>query len=106
MMTGERRYWQAMTKARILSNRNLRKFLADELPWLPQSKDREFIISEFDRLHHEIGRLRAIVRVNGLRWGHTHAEIDKLLEPARGASSNGGFSHDPAPLSPSHSETP
>ena len=27
----------------------------------------------------EIGRLRAIVRVNGLRWGHTHAEIDAIL---------------------------
>lgn len=30
----------------------------------------------------EIERLRAIVRVNGLRWGHTHAEIDALLAPA------------------------
>lgn len=29
---------------------------------------------------NEIERLRAIVRVNGLRWGHTHAEIDALLE--------------------------
>ena len=28
---------------------------------------------------NEIERLRAIVRVNGLRWGHTHAEIDELL---------------------------
>jgi len=27
----------------------------------------------------EIERLQAIVRVNGLRWGHTHAEIDALL---------------------------
>lgn len=27
----------------------------------------------------EIDRLRTIVRVNGLRWGHTHAEIDALL---------------------------
>jgi hypothetical protein len=82
----------------------------------------------------EIVRLRAIVRVNGLRWGHTHAEIDALIapggggktpksayvspqaegvthsyeplpsteaaalfsEPARGASSSGGSSHDPA----------
>lgn len=58
MMTGERRYRQAMTKANILSTSNLRKFLADEIPWLPQSKDREFIIAEFDRLHAEIGRLR------------------------------------------------
>lgn len=28
----------------------------------------------------EIERLRAIVRVNGLRWGHTHAEVDALLD--------------------------
>ncbi len=28
----------------------------------------------------EIDRLRAIVRVNGLRWGHSHAEIDALLD--------------------------
>jgi hypothetical protein len=27
----------------------------------------------------EIERLRAALRVNGLRWGHTHAEIDALL---------------------------
>lgn len=30
-------------------------------------------------LKAEIERLRAIVRVNGLRWGHSHAEIDQLL---------------------------
>lgn len=28
----------------------------------------------------EIGRLKAIIRVNGLRAGATHAEIDKLIE--------------------------
>ena len=27
----------------------------------------------------EIARLRTIVRVNGLRWGHTHKEIDEIL---------------------------
>ena len=27
----------------------------------------------------EIGRLRECVRVNALRWGYTHAEIDKML---------------------------
>jgi hypothetical protein len=27
----------------------------------------------------EIARLRSIVRVNALRWGHTHAEIDEML---------------------------
>jgi len=29
-------------------------------------------------------RLRAIVRVNGLRLGHTHAEIDALLAESNG----------------------
>lgn len=29
----------------------------------------------------EIRRLRAAFRVNGLRWGHTHAEIDAILDP-------------------------
>jgi len=32
-----------------------------------------------DQMMAEIGRLRAIVRVNGLRSGHSHAEIDALL---------------------------
>jgi hypothetical protein len=27
----------------------------------------------------EVERLRSVVRVNGLRWGHSHAEIDKIL---------------------------
>lgn len=31
----------------------------------------------------EIDRLRHILRVNGLRWGHTHAEIDALIDAAR-----------------------
>ena len=60
MMTGEQRYRQATTKARILSNRNLRKFLADEIDWLPQSKDREFIIAEFDRLQAELDEWRKL----------------------------------------------
>ena len=80
-MNGKQRYQQATTKARILSNRNLRKFLADEIDWLPMAKDREFIISEFDRLHAEIGRLRAIVRIKLMRsCGATHAEIDRILD--------------------------
>lgn len=33
----------------------------------------------------EIDRLRAIVRVNGLRWGHTHAEIDTILDQQFGS---------------------
>lgn len=31
-------------------------------------------------LEKENQRLRMIVRVNGLRWGHTHEEIDAILE--------------------------
>ena len=31
----------------------------------------------------EIGRLRAIVRVNGLRAGATHAEIDEVINGTR-----------------------
>jgi hypothetical protein len=44
---------------------------------------------EVVQLRKENERLRSIVRVNGLRWGHTHAEIDALLA-----------------IPPSHSETP
>lgn len=29
----------------------------------------------------EIERLRSVIRVNGLRWGNTHAEIDKIVFP-------------------------
>lgn len=29
----------------------------------------------------EIGRLRTALRVNALRWGHTDAEIDAILNP-------------------------
>lgn len=44
----------------------------------------------------EIGRLRSIVRVNGLRAGASHAEIDALLyatppENARARASQAGF---------------
>ena len=31
----------------------------------------------------EIGRLRAIIRVNGLRHGATHKEVDDILYPGR-----------------------
>jgi len=37
--------------------------------------------AELVRLRGEIGRLRAIIRVNGLRAGATDAEIDALLYP-------------------------
>jgi hypothetical protein len=36
-------------------------------------------IRTLDDAGQEIERLRAVVRVNGLRWGHSHAEIDTLL---------------------------
>ena len=35
-----------------------------------------------DELRAEIERLRAVVRVNGLRWGHSHADIDAMLAMA------------------------
>jgi hypothetical protein len=34
---------------------------------------------ELVRLQSEIGRLRTIIRVNGLRWGHSHEDIDNIL---------------------------
>ena len=30
-------------------------------------------------LRAEIERLKAVIRINGLRWGHTHAEIDTII---------------------------
>jgi hypothetical protein len=36
-------------------------------------------IGSLDAAQAEIARLKAIVRVNGLRWGHTHADIDALI---------------------------
>jgi hypothetical protein len=33
-------------------------------------------------------RLRSIVRVNGLRWGHTHTEIDAILDPEQRGGDN------------------
>lgn len=32
----------------------------------------------------EIERLRSVVRVNGLRWGHSHEEIDAMLTANKG----------------------
>lgn len=37
------------------------------------------LIASHECLVAERNELRAIVRVNGLRWGHTHAEIDAIL---------------------------
>lgn len=39
--------------------------------------DEETILVQ--HLRNEIGRLRAVIRVNALRWGHTDAEIDEIL---------------------------
>lgn len=50
-LTGAQRFRQVRAKARIMAERNLRKFLADEIDMLPGSLDyeREQIIREFDR---------------------------------------------------------
>lgn len=37
------------------------------------------IAKQLDAAQAEIARMKAIVRVNGLRWGHTHADIDALI---------------------------
>jgi|GEM_PF-6045347 len=95
-MNGEQRYRQATTKARILSNRNLRKFLADEIDWLPMAKDREFIISEFDRLQAEIDRLRRAMREIDFYstdpWARNKVRI--ALSPSHSPVTKAG--HDPA----------
>ena len=36
--------------------------------------------AEINSLRAEIARLRAALRINGLRWGYTDAEIDKILD--------------------------
>lgn len=100
-MNGEQRYRQATTKARILSNRNLRKFLADEIFWLPMAKDREFIISEFDRLQAEIDRLRLfLAEISAMGPADDEWDADTLegaVELAKLAL------RDASALSPSHS---
>ncbi len=40
----------------------------------------DIAVEAWDKRGREIARLREIVRVNGLRWGHTHAEIDAILD--------------------------
>jgi hypothetical protein len=37
------------------------------------------VMDDYRACMGERDRLRSIVRVNGLRWGHTHAEIDAIL---------------------------
>lgn len=51
-MTGKDRYHQAVLKARLMAQRELRQFLAGEIDTLPCSGDREreFIIAELDRV--------------------------------------------------------
>lgn len=49
------RYRQAVQKARLIGNRNLRKFLAGEIHLLPQTDERGAIIAEFDRLIRVLG---------------------------------------------------
>jgi hypothetical protein len=43
------------------------------------TRDRDPTVEDAREAADEIERLRAALRVNGLRWGHTHAEIDALL---------------------------
>jgi hypothetical protein len=42
----------------------------------------------------EIGRLRAIIRVNALRAGGTHAQIDTVVFPSPPSPTGGGPIHD------------
>jgi len=50
-MTAEQRYKQAIVKARIIAQRELRQFLAGEIDILPCSGDRErqFIIDAIEK---------------------------------------------------------
>jgi hypothetical protein len=50
-LSGEQRYRQALIKAGIVARRELRRFLAGELDYLPGHRDREFIIAEIDRAY-------------------------------------------------------
>jgi len=57
-------------------------------PHLPNGEP-EFGWTQFEAppLQHEaadeIERLRGIIRVNGLRWGADHPDIDALIYPAK-----------------------
>lgn len=57
----------------------IRQFEMLELPGQPRGMHMgtAYLVQD---LWREIERLRAIVRVNGLSWGHSHAEIDALLD--------------------------
>lgn len=57
-LSPSQRYRQACQKARMIGQRNLRAFLADEIPILPCSDPREFIIAEIGRAY-EAGRAAA-----------------------------------------------
>jgi hypothetical protein len=49
-LTASERYWQAIRKARLRGERNLRRWIAGEIPYLPQVDERGAIIAEIDRL--------------------------------------------------------
>jgi hypothetical protein len=54
------------------------------------SSDAALILQAAD----EIARLRTIIRVNGLRAGATHAEIDAVVFPSPPSPTGGGPIHD------------
>lgn len=49
-----------------------------------EARARREFHNKAERLTEENNRLRSIVRVNGLRWGHSHGEIDELLNQQQG----------------------
>lgn len=65
-LTPALRYRQAVVKARILAERDLRQYLAGEIEWLPCSKDREreIIMEEIGRA---FGAGVAFAQTSGIR---------------------------------------
>ena len=52
-LTGKQRYWQACLKARIRAQRNLREFMAGNIPVLPCSDPQPEIENELERAYAE-----------------------------------------------------
>ena len=70
-----------MTESGYVNDRNhtTPRVMSDDMNAARRIDSRDKLI---DVLEAEVGRLRAIIRVNGLRWGHSHAEIDAILNVA------------------------
>lgn len=49
-LTASQRYWQAVKKARLIGERDRRRFLAGEIGYLPMIDERRAIIAEMDRI--------------------------------------------------------